>query len=577
LFLIPGNHDIDRNVETPCWKKLRHAFVNCPDTLQAARWISGGPPPPGFQTDWRERVSLRLANYRHWVAKELGRPDLTGTENLLGYRASLTLPDIDYPIHILGLNTAWLCGDDNDSGKLWILDEQLMRIATDRDGLPLTGLRLLMMHHPFDQTADGAGCRRLLCNHVDLVFRGHLHEEEIETWSDPDQSVRQLAAGCLYEGSRGNQWPNACHVVTIDGRAGWPADAEIHFRSWSNRSGSWHPENGIYRGTRDGRLQFKLGKREPDAGNQSAKALRVDPWRPAVPPMFTGRATLLNRLFTSWDMGRSVSLVGDWRIGKSSILATCYQSLEKAGRPVRLVDGESNAGQSPGAFVKAATGLAASEDSDGAANVLAEWARRAGQSGMRPLLLVDECDAVVHRFDYRFFERIRGMLDYLCIGVSSRRELDRVFQDAGQGGSPFQNALEMHWVGLLEPQGAEELIASCATAVPHARSMIREWAGRHPFFIQLLSLKLAEARRYGQSESWAHEEFLTEASARLRELWNTLSERDRQLLAEAGNFPAPQARGLRRRGLLDEEGRHFGKVLTDWIANEMPSDSKQGR
>ena len=131
------------------------------------------------------------------------------------------------------------------------------------------------------------------------------------------------------------------------------------------------------------------------------------------------------------------------------------RALPKSSRPVRLLNGESQAGASPADFVKAATGAAAAPDSDAAANVLSIWARQSKRPGLLPLLLVDECDVLVRRFDYRFFERLRGMLDDLCLGVSSRRELDYVFKDAGKGASPFQNRLELHWVGLLEPASAD--------------------------------------------------------------------------------------------------------------------------
>ena len=212
MFVVPGNHDVDRRLETDCWQAFRKAMASTPDLLGVTRWMSGAEAPPGFDGEWREQIGARLGAYRQWVSHELHRPELTGSATTLGYRVSLQISSTPLPVHILGLNTAWLCGDDNDAGRLWALDEQLMRIATDERGGPLPGLRLLLMHHPFDQLADGAACRRLLADHVDLVLRGHLHDEELETWSDPDRHVRQLAAGCLYEGWRANQWPNACHT-----------------------------------------------------------------------------------------------------------------------------------------------------------------------------------------------------------------------------------------------------------------------------------------------------------------------------------------------------------------------------
>jgi len=169
----------------------------------------------------------------------------------------------------------------------------------------------------------------------------------------------------------------------------------------------------------------------PFEASSGCVPISVDPWKPAIPPVFVGRNVLLKKLCGAWDEGRSVSLVGDWRIGKSSILGTCYEQIRESGRPVRLLNGKSQEGASPAEFVKAATGLAARTDPDGAADVLAHWARQGRRPGLLPLLLVDECDVLIRRFEYRFFERLRGMLDDLCLGVSTRRELDRIFKDAG--------------------------------------------------------------------------------------------------------------------------------------------------
>lgn len=571
LFVIPGNHDVNRTLAPDAWSCVRRRLETDTDLLSAARWMSGGPEPPGFVPGHREELAKRLENYHEWVRTALNRPELLPASGCLGYRVTLAQPAFDFPVHVLGLNTAWLCGDENDAGRLWIFDEQLMRLATTESGNRLPGLRILLMHHPFEHMADGAPCRRLLDGHVDLVLRGHLHEEEIATRSEPDRALREFAVGCLYEGSRADHWPNSCHVISLDcDAAGRLRDIEVRFRSWSGRSGGWNDDNSLYRGSVNGRISLKVPKNVAAERELSEVGLsEVDPWTPAVPPVFVGRETLLRRMGAAWDEGRSVSLVGDWRIGKSSILATCYRRIEHTGRPVKLLSGEAAEGSSPAAFVKAVTGMAVSAEVDSAADALSAWARQTARPGLLPLLLVDECDAMVRRFEYRFFERLRGMLDNLCLGVSSRRELDRVFQDAGRGASPFQNRLELHWVGLLDTGAADALIEQSAGAMPvSARKRIREWAGRHPFFIQLMARKMADARRFGQTEDEAHEEFLVEAAARLRELWGTLTAREQQVLREAANLPKPQSRVLRVRGLLDEQGQHFGRVLTQWLNDE---------
>jgi class 3 adenylate cyclase len=297
-------------------------------------------------------------------------------------------------------------------------------------------------------------------------------------------------------------------------------------------------------------------------------ALSFDPWTPVIPPVFVGRAGVLARLQGALDEGRSVSLVGDWRIGKSSVLRTYWTKLQTSGRSAKLLNGGDREGASPEEFVECAIGKKAGNSPDSAADALSGWAQQNQKPGLHPVLVIDEFDKLIVRFDHRFFERLRGMLDYLSLIVSSRRELDRVYQDLGRT-SPFHNRLELCWVGLLEHDAAEELANRSSPALSSEMlEMVREWAGRHPFFIQLLGRKVTDSLRYGESLEEAKEQFLAEGSSRLRELWATLQTKDQDLLRESARTPQPQAKGLRRRGLLTEEGRPFGRLLVEWLQNE---------
>jgi hypothetical protein len=54
------------------------------------------------------------------MATELGRPELAprrSPQRRLGYRLSLWLPGLSQPIHVIGLDTAWLAGDDETAGS----------------------------------------------------------------------------------------------------------------------------------------------------------------------------------------------------------------------------------------------------------------------------------------------------------------------------------------------------------------------------------------------------------------------------------------------------------------------------
>ncbi|HEY9419865.1 MAG TPA: metallophosphoesterase, partial [Thermoanaerobaculia bacterium] len=512
LFVIPGNHDIERAIHKDVWSTLRERTSQV-DRLHFARWMAGGPTPLGLEETWRDDILARQAAYRRWVSEDLGRPEFVPGPHRLGYRAKAEIPGFDFPIHVIGLDTAWLCGDKYDSGHLLLTDSQLMGLATD-GGHALPGLRLVLMHHPFSDLMDGSHCRKLLAGHADLVLRGHLHEQTVETWADPDRTVRQLAAGCLYEGARADHWPNACQVATFGlDETGRPLKIDLRFRAFSPGGGHWHDDDSLYEGSRGGRLTWVFERRvtsSPTVQNP------YDAWTPAVPPRFVGRVDIFRRLEAALEEGRSVSLVGDWRIGKSSILQTWYQRQNGKGREVRLLSGEERDGISPRIFVETITGYTnVGEGADEAADALKGWAQTTGRPGLPPLILVDEFDGMIPRFEPRFFERVRGMLGSIVLVVASRQEVDLICEQLGRT-SPFLNRFELQWVGLLEPEVAEELVAWGRFTASDA-DLMRRWAGWHPFYLQLLGRCLVEARRDGGDSMIALDRFRAEAAVRLRE------------------------------------------------------------
>nr|HNI24655.1 metallophosphoesterase [Plasticicumulans sp.] len=333
LYLVPGNHDIDRGIGKPAWQKLReHLHHASPQAV--SRWLAGGPAPFGFADDEREAVLARRDAW-HGFLRDFGLPHLlpgSGPHLRLGWRQTLSLP---YPVHLLGLDTAWLAGDDHDAGALRLTEDQVMRLATDADGKPLAGLRIALLHHPLDDLADGAYCRRLLGEHVDVVLRGHLHETEPTLWADPERRLAQLASGCLYEGHGGDAYPNACAVLELHvDAAGRPQRAHLRLRGWSSR-GHWFDDNSLYRDTRDGRLVWWGGAASPPP-----------PLHPRVADVFAGRTEELRQLAAALlpasGAPRPVAVCavqGMAGVGKSYLVDRFYDR-HRAGFPggyVRLV------------------------------------------------------------------------------------------------------------------------------------------------------------------------------------------------------------------------------------------------
>lgn len=247
LFVVPGNHDVQRQINPRAVNSLRKMWSRDNDAKLSA-WIAGGGKAPG-RMKWAEETMARSAAYRAWLRDGLGRPELVPAPGRLGYRQSVRVPGIDFLVNIFGIDSAWLSADNHDTGQLHLTEEQLMRAATDRSRT-LPGFRLGLVHHPLGNLADEQRARRVLANpiHLDLLLRGHLHEAELLDMRSPDGGFIELAAGTLYEHYR---YPNGFSGMRLtldtDGRL---VETELHVRSWHN--GLWAPENHLYRGMRNG-------------------------------------------------------------------------------------------------------------------------------------------------------------------------------------------------------------------------------------------------------------------------------------------------------------------------------------
>lgn len=260
VFVVPGNHDIRRTIHTEAWRKVRALIATEPE--QVSEWLAGGDPPRAVEPDLVACVLERGVAFWEWVESSLGRPELRpgrGEQSMhpnLGYRANGPSLGYPFPVHIIGLDSAWLAGDEHDAQKLWLTRHQINLLAATEDGDSLEGFRLVLVHHPLDDLGDALDARRQLAELADLVLHGHQHVPAATTWADPDHRLRNLAAGCLYEGSAGDRWPNTCQRIDIrlDER-GRPLSAEIRFRSWSP-NGFWHDASGLYRNAPAGVLNW---------------------------------------------------------------------------------------------------------------------------------------------------------------------------------------------------------------------------------------------------------------------------------------------------------------------------------
>ncbi len=314
-----------------------------------------------------------------------------------------------------------------------------------------------------------------------------------------------------------------------------------------------------------------------------------DPWTPAVPPAFVGRGDILRALETAARAGQGVSLVGEWRMGKTSILSTWAATAAELGLSVCLVSGQGPegagqrelvarvlAGDAPDPGRAAAAGLdAVPASADGAADRLAEWCLVGRPAGARPILLIDEAEDIIHHCDPRFLERLRHLLTERRLGLvlATRRTLDAVYRELGRT-SPFGNLLGLQRVGLLDLPAARVLIARGADRwQADDPDWLLDWAGAHPFYLSLLARRLFDHRGAARGAEPGPRErvldaFREEAEVQLNLWWPGLRERDQSSLIRAARGERVDDFRLRQRGLLTADNRPFARVLGAWL-NEM--------
>ncbi len=259
FYFVPGNHDIDRSTHKIIWKKLKKLCRESSD--EVCDWMVGGKKPARAQKQWRAGVLKRQSAFWDFIANDWGRPKLLpknhGYGNL-GYRC--LLDDFDIPVHIIGLDSAWLCGEDDEANTIHLAEAQIKLLTRDTDSDTLPGFRLALVHHPLEELADQHPCFNLLADRVDLLLHGHIHNATFTLLNTPDRNLRVIAAGSLFEGGEGVKYFNQFQFIEVRlDPHGKPNRYKVHYYNWSPPAGGgggghWFRSGQHYKEARDGIL-----------------------------------------------------------------------------------------------------------------------------------------------------------------------------------------------------------------------------------------------------------------------------------------------------------------------------------
>jgi predicted MPP superfamily phosphohydrolase len=220
VFLVPGNHDVDRGEVTQEQTEwLRQADVSTVTKLiqeAGSRWA-------GYME--------RLKAYKEFL-KQRRYEHLLGDPDRLIYAQTREVCGLK--IGIAGFNSAWSCSPQDEKGRLWLGGDWQEGVLTSQ--LDEADFKIALIHHPLNWFVkqEDPKLSRLIEREFAFCLHGHLHQEWVEESSDGH--TRIAAAACYERSDRENGY----NFVRLSLETGL---GEVWLRRFDSDGGGWVQRN----------------------------------------------------------------------------------------------------------------------------------------------------------------------------------------------------------------------------------------------------------------------------------------------------------------------------------------------
>ena len=222
VYVVPGNHDIDRSVNTMMRRSLRGAMLDI-DTADEFVKQAKHKELDALRTIYSPfEAYYKFAN-KHSSADPVAVGILSGSNNFnnLSFRKEVDLGMLDnYMIRLHCLNSSWLCDKDdvNDPRDLQPNEHKLFitRPAYNPD-TDSTVVNISMMHHPHAWFINESDLRAEFDRKFKLQIYGHVHTQFV-TQDVKGKSAIRLQVGSLHPGHEGNPdvYPPLYNILELE-------------------------------------------------------------------------------------------------------------------------------------------------------------------------------------------------------------------------------------------------------------------------------------------------------------------------------------------------------------------------
>jgi predicted MPP superfamily phosphohydrolase len=359
IFLIPGNHDVNRSQAraVSSYDVLARVPEFLDPTEQGA--FERLAIRPRFQ-DYIDADITITGGGTHWLASAAG-----SAYSIMKVRGR--------SIGVASVNTAWFSYREDDRHRLTpgksILEEALGKIAG-------TDLRIVLGHHPLNWLTDVdlGPVKKMLGRHAALYLCGHLHNASSDYDDSAPGALLTLQAGAAFQAREDEQWINRLHYCEVNFDE---ATVSVEPKSWSRENQEWRLDGSSFaEHYRQGDMWvFPLprpaeARSAPLASGKPARKTLKAPlgWREIDADYLAEQTSIETdeRLLSYFD-GRSPSW-GDAlsnRIPRRSIVRRLKQKLEEESSQklpcVILVTGAAGEGKTT-ALLQAAADIASASD-----------------------------------------------------------------------------------------------------------------------------------------------------------------------------------------------------------------------
>ena len=299
LFVVPGNHDIDRNlIDSDAQSALNKKAEASRDFVAEinARVHEKSLP-------FRNSMS-RLGAYDDFVKRYL--PHQYDTEGRCIYSAIRIVRGVK--VGIAGFNSAWSCSGAEDDRHVWLAAEWQFNNA--KKGLKDAELCIGLVHHPIDwfTEADRQAAEFQLSTDFDFWLHGHMHN----SWVVPVDSHVYVGAGAVSAETKDEFGVN---LIEVDLAKGAKVYLHKYARGWTIHPIPFKAPTGVWAVPLPSNLVRRAGRMIEENNSKKIEITNHYSSRKLY-----GRDALLNEFSARLKENRILLVFGMRGNGKSSII-----------------------------------------------------------------------------------------------------------------------------------------------------------------------------------------------------------------------------------------------------------------